>query len=98
MCPGHLVKKWKREVLATIPGARATIIRSLKDVIQLNRKKPEVPEYLVKKGDGDRVVLIDLVTFMGKRKQKVEKVAVKASELDQVLQERGADSVQFSLF
>lgn len=29
MCPGHLVKKWQREILETIPGARARIIRTL---------------------------------------------------------------------
>jgi SNF2 family DNA or RNA helicase len=47
MCPGHLVKKWQREVLETIPGARATIIRYLKDVLSLDGKNAEVPEYTI---------------------------------------------------
>jgi SNF2 family DNA or RNA helicase len=36
MCPGHLVKKWQREVLETIPNSRARIMRNLHDVISLD--------------------------------------------------------------
>jgi len=32
MCPGHLTRKWAREVIQTIPGAQATIISRLPDV------------------------------------------------------------------
>ncbi|MGB6068290.1 MAG: helicase-related protein [Desulfomonilaceae bacterium] len=32
MCPGHLTRKWAREVTQTIPGAQATILSRLADV------------------------------------------------------------------
>jgi len=32
MCPGHLTRKWAREVTQTIPGAQATILKRLSDV------------------------------------------------------------------
>jgi hypothetical protein len=32
MCPGHLTRKWAREVTKTIPGAQATILKRLSDV------------------------------------------------------------------
>jgi 16S rRNA G966 N2-methylase RsmD len=32
ICPPHLVKKWKEEVEATVPGARATIVRTISDI------------------------------------------------------------------
>lgn len=47
MCPGHLVKKWRREVLETIPNAEAKIIRSFKDVLALKEEEPEGPEYFI---------------------------------------------------
>lgn len=48
MCPGHLVQKWKREVEQTIPGARASIIRELKDVTPFGKNgRPKVPEYVI---------------------------------------------------
>ncbi len=49
MCPGHLVKKWQREVLKTIPDAQALILRNLKDILALeqNTGKPKLPEYYV---------------------------------------------------
>jgi hypothetical protein len=77
---------------------RQTRFKETPDPLEINiQETPGSPT--TKEEDEDRVVFIDLVSFMGKRKkQKVEKVVVKASELDQVLQEREADSVQFSLF
>jgi SNF2 family DNA or RNA helicase len=49
MCPGHLVKKWKREIEETIPEARASIVRQLKDVAHFknNGGMPEAPEYVI---------------------------------------------------
>jgi len=47
--------------------------------------------------DKDRVVFINFITYL-KRKKKVEKVAVKSSEIDQVLKERQADNIQLSMF
>ena len=48
MCPGHLVQKWKREVEATIPEARAVIVRQLKDVIPFTTNgRPKIPEYVI---------------------------------------------------
>ncbi len=34
LCPPHLVKKWRREVLATVPGARVAIVRTINDLGQ----------------------------------------------------------------
>jgi|GEM_PF-3738487 SNF2 family N-terminal domain. len=48
--PGHLIKKWKREVEITIPGAKATILNDYKDVLKLREKigtKPNGPEFYV---------------------------------------------------
>jgi hypothetical protein len=36
LCPPHLVRKWQREVLATVPGAGATIVRTLTDLERLS--------------------------------------------------------------
>jgi SNF2 family DNA or RNA helicase len=48
MCPGHLVKKWQREALETIPDAEARIIRKLDDLRSLDPDaKPQRPEYTV---------------------------------------------------
>jgi hypothetical protein len=35
LCPPHLVRKWQREVLDTVPGAGAAIVRSITDLEQL---------------------------------------------------------------
>jgi len=32
LCPPHLVKKWRREVLQTVPGARVAIVRTIADL------------------------------------------------------------------
>lgn len=37
MCPGHLPKKWKREIEKTIPGVKVTILESFADVAALLR-------------------------------------------------------------
>ena len=34
LCPPHLVPKWKREVEVTVPGARASIVKSITDLEQ----------------------------------------------------------------
>ena len=48
MVPGHLVKKWRREVIETIPNAKAQIIRKLKDVMQIDMHGDnKVPEYYI---------------------------------------------------
>ncbi|RKY12774.1 MAG: ATP-dependent helicase [Planctomycetota bacterium] len=48
MCPGHLVKKWQREVHETIPDADARIIRKLDDLLYLEHNgKPARPEYTI---------------------------------------------------
>ena len=36
LCPPHLVRKWQREVLATVPGAGAAIVRTLTDLERLS--------------------------------------------------------------
>lgn len=35
VCPGHLVDKWKREILATVPGARVTVIDGYRQVLAM---------------------------------------------------------------
>jgi hypothetical protein len=40
MCPGHLTRKWAREVTNTIPGAQAVIINRLSDVQAIDTEKP----------------------------------------------------------
>jgi len=48
MCPGHLVKKWQREVCETVPDAEAMIIRRLDDLKRIERNgEPENPEYAI---------------------------------------------------
>jgi hypothetical protein len=47
MCPGHLVGKWQREAMETIPGARAVIVRKLADVMKLEKGKPKTSEYVI---------------------------------------------------
>ena len=37
LCPPHLVKKWQREVLQTIPGARVAIVRTITDLERLRQ-------------------------------------------------------------
>jgi hypothetical protein len=32
LCPPHLVQKWRREVLQTVPGARVAIVRTIADM------------------------------------------------------------------
>jgi len=51
MCPGHLTRKWAREVIQTIPGAQATIISRLPDVqaIDPQEKHKGLRFYIVSK-------------------------------------------------
>lgn len=43
MCPGHLVVKWAREIEATIPGAKATIIQDWRQLVLMHREMPRKP-------------------------------------------------------
>lgn len=36
LCPPHLVRKWQREVLATVPGTGAAIVRTISDLDRLS--------------------------------------------------------------
>lgn len=48
MCPGHLVKKWQREALETIPDADARIVRNLSDLLYTDTEaKPQRPDYTI---------------------------------------------------
>lgn len=48
MCPGHLVKKWQREIYETVPDADAMIIRKLEDLKYAERNgEPKRPEYTI---------------------------------------------------
>ncbi|MEQ6359535.1 DEAD/DEAH box helicase [Thermoanaerobacter thermohydrosulfuricus] len=47
MCPAHLVEKWKREILNTIPNSEAYIIENWEDVTKLKRTKKDKIEYYI---------------------------------------------------
>ena len=73
MCPGHLVKKWQREIIKTIPGAKAQILRSLKDVIEVEKeikKIPDVPEYLIISKDKAKLSYMWKPAFTTKKTSK----------------------------
>lgn len=37
LCPPHLVRKWQREIVATVPLAKTAIVTSVSDLNQLRR-------------------------------------------------------------
>src|SRR5579872_7261676 len=48
MCPGQLVRKWKRELEETIPGCYVQIIKKSADLLPLaTYGKPRIPEWYV---------------------------------------------------
>lgn len=49
MCPGHLVKKWKREILSTVPGAEAHIVESITEAsaVKTQAEKATGPVYWI---------------------------------------------------
>jgi hypothetical protein len=68
MCPGHLVKKWQREVTETIPDAQARIIRSLEDVLSLDGDaKPQAPEYIIVSKDRAKLGYVWRPAVLSKR-------------------------------
>ncbi len=38
MCPGHLVRKWRREILTTLPDVTVETIRSVADCLRLEAR------------------------------------------------------------
>lgn len=49
MCPGHLIHKWKREIKDTIPGARAFILRKVKDLYSIPKEPKGIEYYIISK-------------------------------------------------
>ena len=47
ICPPHLVRKWKREVEETVPGARAVIVASITDLERLRVLDSDGPLFAV---------------------------------------------------
>lgn len=48
LCPGHLQKKWKREIERTVPGADVAIISTFSEVVALtNAGPPKGPEWFI---------------------------------------------------
>ena len=49
MCPGHLVEKWKREILQTVPDAQVVDLNGpgLKELLALPGQKPQGREFWV---------------------------------------------------
>jgi hypothetical protein len=46
LCPPHLVRKWQREIVATVPGANTAIVRSITDLKRL-QSAPRRPLFVV---------------------------------------------------
>lgn len=46
-CPGHLVRKWAREIEETIPEATVTILENCRDVAAIDRSLPDGPAYWI---------------------------------------------------
>lgn len=44
MCPGHLPKKWKREIENTVRGAQVHILENINDLVALWRRRKTKPE------------------------------------------------------
>lgn len=49
MPPGHLVEKWRREILKEVPGAKATILNNFSQLVELRErgKKPTGREWYI---------------------------------------------------
>ena len=48
LAPPHLIQKWKREVEMTVPGARATIVRTITDLRKLKEQQlPIGPRFTI---------------------------------------------------
>ena len=47
LCPPHLINKWQREVVATIPKVRAVIVKSITDLEALRTLGDDMPLYVV---------------------------------------------------
>ena len=47
LCPPHLTRKWKREVEATVPGARAVIVASITDLERLRVSAGTGPLFVI---------------------------------------------------
>ena len=47
LCPPHLVRKWKREVEDTVPGARGVIVSSITDLERLRLLPRSIPLFAV---------------------------------------------------
>ena len=47
LCPPHLVRKWKREIEETVPGARAAIVTSITDLERLRLLEGDGPLFAV---------------------------------------------------
>ena len=47
LCPPHLLRKWKREVEETVPGARAAIVGSITDLERLRLLSGSAPLFAV---------------------------------------------------
>ena len=52
LCPPHLVRKWKREVEETVPGAKAAIVSSMTDLERLRLFSGSAPLFAVMSGSG----------------------------------------------
>ncbi|MCC6173833.1 MAG: DEAD/DEAH box helicase family protein [Chloroflexi bacterium] len=46
VCPPHLVKKWRREIVQTVPGAQVAIIRTIGDLEEIRRSEG-TPQFVI---------------------------------------------------
>lgn len=43
MCPGHITKKWKREIEWAIPGVHVTLVKKFEDLVRFQELAPNHP-------------------------------------------------------
>ena len=75
---------------------QAQRVTSFTEEEQKEEDKVAIKEEKVKE-DPNKTVVIEFTKFIGRKKRQIERVEVKALELEQVLEEKG-QSAQLSLF
>jgi len=55
MCPAHLVQKWRRELIETIPYADVKVLKTYRDLSRLRRRKPRGNEWYVFSGNAAKM-------------------------------------------
>jgi hypothetical protein len=68
-CPPHLTKKWQRELEETLPGVKAIIVGSYRELTHLrHRSKPKGPEWYIMSNSVAKLGTAWVAAFLRKRK------------------------------